>query len=77
MMRPSSLDRCTSMAGPKPSDEAMADLERALDGPEKAPSDDAPLRELSPTDYRPITAAIAIVSFSLAMIAFLLSLRMR
>jgi hypothetical protein len=62
---------------PKPVDEAMADLERALDGPEQAATDDAPLRELPPTDYRPIIAVVAIVIFSLAMIAFLLSLRMQ
>ncbi|MEA2859976.1 MAG: hypothetical protein QOC72_2015 [Methylobacteriaceae bacterium] len=62
---------------PKPSDEALAGLERALDGPEKAPSDEAPRREFPPTDYRSIVAVIVIVIFSLAMIAFLLSLRMQ
>jgi hypothetical protein len=62
---------------PKPIDEALADLERALDRPEQAATDDAPRRELPPTDYRPIIAVIAMVIFSLALIAFLLSLRMQ
>jgi hypothetical protein len=62
---------------PKPVDEALADLERALDGPENVTSDDAPRRELPPTDYRPIIAVIAIVIFSLAMIAFVFTLRAR
>jgi hypothetical protein len=62
---------------PKPIDEALADLERALDGPEKTAGDDAPRRELPPTDYRPIVAVIAIVIIALALIAFLLSLRMQ
>jgi hypothetical protein len=60
---------------PKPVDEAMADLERAIDGPEKATGDDAPRRELPPTDYRPIIAVIAIVIFSLALIAFIFTVR--
>jgi hypothetical protein len=60
---------------PKPIDEALADLQRALDGPEKAASDEAPRRELPPTDYRPIVAVIAIVIFSLAMIALIFTLR--
>jgi hypothetical protein len=59
---------------PKPSDEALADLERALDGPDRA-TDDAPRRELPPTDYRPIITVIAIVIFSLALIAFVFTLR--
>jgi hypothetical protein len=59
----------------KPSDEALADLERALNGPEKTPSDDAPRRELPPTDYRPIIAVIAIVIFSFAMIALVFTVR--
>jgi hypothetical protein len=62
---------------PKPVDEALADLERALDGQEKAASDDAPRRELPPTDYRPVVAVIAIVIFSLAMIALIFTLRAR
>jgi hypothetical protein len=60
-----------------PVDEALADLERALDAPEKAASDDAPRRELPPTDYRPIVAVIAIVIFSLALIAFIFGMRAR
>jgi hypothetical protein len=60
---------------PKPSDEALADLERALDEPEKTASDDAARRELPPTDYRPIIAVIVIVIFSLGLIALLLTLR--
>jgi hypothetical protein len=59
---------------PKAVDEAMADLERALDGREKAASDDALRRELPPTDYRPVVAVIAVVIFALAMIAFLFTL---
>jgi hypothetical protein len=60
---------------PKRVNEALADLERSLDGPDKAASDDAPRRELPPTDYRPIIAVIAIVIFSLAMIALVFTLR--
>jgi hypothetical protein len=62
---------------PKPVHEALADLERALDGPKKAGSDEAARRELPPTDYRPIVVVIAIVVISLDVIAFLLSLRMQ
>jgi hypothetical protein len=67
----------TRIAGPEPIDEAIADLERSLDAPEKAPSDEGKPRELPQTDYRPIVAVIAVVIFSLGMIAFLRSLRMR
>jgi hypothetical protein len=62
---------------PKPIDEALADLERALAQPEGTASDDAPRRELPPTDYRPMIAVIAIVIFSLALIAFIFAIRAR
>jgi hypothetical protein len=59
----------------KPADNALADLERAVDAPERATGDDAPHREFPPTDYRPVVVVIAIVIFSLALIVFLLTLR--
>jgi hypothetical protein len=46
-----------------------------LDQPEQAATHDAPRRELPPTDYRPIIAVIAIVIFSLALIAFIFAMR--
>jgi hypothetical protein len=62
---------------PKPADDAITDLERALDWPDKVARDEAQHRELPPTDYRPIVAVIAIVIFSLAMIAFIVAMRAR
>jgi hypothetical protein len=62
---------------PKQADEAIADLERALEQPGSVTLDEAPRRELPPTDYRPVVAVLAIVIFSLGLIAFFLALRMK
>jgi hypothetical protein len=54
---------------PKPIDETIADLQSEFAPAERAPPERVPI------DYRPIVAVIAIVIFSLALIAFLFTLR--
>jgi hypothetical protein len=62
---------------PNPADDALADLERALEQPGSVASDDASPRESPSIDYRPVVAVIAIVIFGLGLIAFILALGMK
>lgn len=55
---------------PKPAEDALADIERLLHEPDNASIDEMSQRQRPSIDYRPLVAVIAIVIFSLALIAF-------
>jgi hypothetical protein len=55
---------------PKPAEDALADIERLLHEPDNASIDEMPQRQRPSIDCRPLVAVIAIVIFSLALIAF-------
>jgi len=55
---------------PNPAEDALADIERPLHEPDNASIDEMPQRQRPSIDYRPLVAVIAIVIFSLALIAF-------